>query len=169
MRTCAKHAPRFFGPFEILDIVGHVAYRLALPPIVKAHNVFHVSMLKKYVHDSNHIIDWSVIYVEPEGEFLPEKKCIIDRKEIPLKNKTISQVKVQWKKFGPDEATWEMEDAMKHAYHFFVYCCTYRAHWKVEHRGRCYFKGEGIVIPFFLLVFKYNYILLKDYGKIYYV
>jgi hypothetical protein len=61
MGTCAKLEPRFCGPFEILDRVGHVAYRLALPPRVKAHNVFHVSLLKKYVHDSNHIIDWSVI------------------------------------------------------------------------------------------------------------
>jgi hypothetical protein len=93
--------------------VGLVAYRLALPPTVKAHNVFHVSLLKKHVHDSNHIIDWSVIQVELEGEFLPEPQCILDRKETPLRNRTIAQVKVQWKHFGPDEATWEMEDAMK--------------------------------------------------------
>jgi hypothetical protein len=47
--------------FEIFDRVGPVAYRLALPPTVKAHNVFHVSLLKKYVHESNHLIDWSMI------------------------------------------------------------------------------------------------------------
>jgi hypothetical protein len=92
--TCAKLARQFCGPFEILDRVGPVAYRLALPPTVKAHNVFHVLLLKKYVHDSNHIINWSVIQVELEGEFLPEPQCIIDEKEIPLRNKTIAQVKV---------------------------------------------------------------------------
>jgi hypothetical protein len=90
MGACAKPTPRYCGPFEVLDRVELVAYRLALPPTVKAHNVFHVSLLKKYVHYSNHIIDWSVIQVEPEGEFLPEPQCIIDRKENPLKNKTIA-------------------------------------------------------------------------------
>jgi hypothetical protein len=67
MGTCAKLAPRFCRPFEILDRVGPISYRLALPPTVKAHNVSHALLLKKYVHDSNHIIDWSVILVEPEG------------------------------------------------------------------------------------------------------
>ena len=89
--------------------------------LIIAHNVFHVSLLKKYVHDVNHIIDWSVIQVEPEEEFLPEPQCILDRKETSLGNQTIAQVKVQWKHFGPDEATWEMDDAMRQAY-----LCIYR-------------------------------------------
>jgi hypothetical protein len=118
MGSCAKMAPLYYGPFEILYRVGPVAYGLELPPTMKAHNVFHVSLLKKYVHDSNHIIDWSVIQVEPPGELFPEIRCIIDRKEIPLRNRTIAHVKVHWKHFGLDEATWEMEDAMKHAYPF---------------------------------------------------
>jgi hypothetical protein len=67
MGACAKLAPRFCGPFEILDKVGPVAYKLALPPTVKEQNVFHVSLLKKYIHDVSHIIDWFVIQVEPEG------------------------------------------------------------------------------------------------------
>jgi hypothetical protein len=67
MGNCAKLAPQFCGPFEIVDRVGPVAYRLVLPPTVKTHNILHVSLLKKYVHDSNHIIDWFVIQVELEG------------------------------------------------------------------------------------------------------
>jgi hypothetical protein len=116
MGACANLAPHYYGPFEVLDRVGPIAYRLALPPTVKAHNVFHVSLLKKYVHDANHIIDWFVIQVELEGEFLPKLQCILGRKETSLRNQTIAQVKVQWRHFGPDEATWEMEDAMRRAY-----------------------------------------------------
>ena len=61
MGACSNMAPQYFGPFEILDKVGPVAYRLALPPTMKEHNVFYISLIKKYVHDSNHIIDWYVI------------------------------------------------------------------------------------------------------------
>ena len=77
----AKLAPWYCGPFEVLDRVGPIAYSLTLPSTVKAHNVFHVSLLKKYVHDAKHIIDWSVIQVEPKGEFMPKPQCILYRKE----------------------------------------------------------------------------------------
>ena len=63
---CAKLAPMYCGPFEILSRVGPVAYQLAFHPNLKIHNVFHISILKKYVHDATHVIDWNVIHVELE-------------------------------------------------------------------------------------------------------
>ena len=56
-----KLTARYYAPFNILRRIGPIAYDLALSPNIKDHNVFHVSLLKKYVHDPNHIIDWNVI------------------------------------------------------------------------------------------------------------
>ena len=67
--SCIKLAARFCGPFEILDKIGSVAYMLALPSSMNVHNVFHVSLLNKYVHDPNHVIDWNLIQVEIEEGF----------------------------------------------------------------------------------------------------
>ena len=59
--SCAKLEERFCGPFEILERIGPVAYMLALPASMTVHSVFHVSLLKKYVPDTSHVIDWTVI------------------------------------------------------------------------------------------------------------
>jgi hypothetical protein len=59
--SCTKLAAKFCGPFEILDRIGLVAYMLALLTSMNVHNVFHVSFIKKYVHDPNHVIDWHMI------------------------------------------------------------------------------------------------------------
>ena len=101
----AELAPGYCGPFEILSRVGSVAYQLALPPNLKVHNVFHIFVLKRYVHDVTHIITWNDVQVEPEGYFLVEPDYILDKREILLRNRTIGKVKVQWKHLSPEEAT----------------------------------------------------------------
>jgi len=54
-----KLNPPYVGPFEILERVGPIAYRLALPPsLAEVHDVFHVSMLRKYIHDLSHVIKY---------------------------------------------------------------------------------------------------------------
>ena len=58
---CGKLTPWFFGPFEILAKRGPVAYELALPAHIRFHNVFHASLLKRYVYDTKHVIDWSLL------------------------------------------------------------------------------------------------------------
>ena len=59
--SCAKLSRRYCGSFEVLERIGPVAYKLALPTSTRAHNVFHASLLKKYVHEPNHVINWDVI------------------------------------------------------------------------------------------------------------
>jgi hypothetical protein len=50
-------------------MIGPVAYMIPLPASMSVHNVFHVSLLKKYISNANHVIDWNVIQVEQEGTF----------------------------------------------------------------------------------------------------
>jgi hypothetical protein len=59
--NCSKLEDRYCGPFEILERIGPVAYMIALPASMSVHNVFHLSLLKKYIPDANHVIDWNVI------------------------------------------------------------------------------------------------------------
>jgi hypothetical protein len=74
---------------------------LALSTSMNVHNVFHVSLLKKYVHDPNHVIDWHLIQVETEGDFQVQPMQILDRKVKMLQNRVIELVKVQWTYYGP--------------------------------------------------------------------
>jgi hypothetical protein len=120
--NCSKLAARYCGSFEILERIGPVAYMLALPACMTIHNVFHVSLLKKYIPDANHVIDWNVIQVEQEGTIQVHPVCILDRKNKQLWNRAIRLVKVQWTWYSPEDATWEHEDAMRAEYpHLFEY------------------------------------------------
>ena len=66
-RKRGKLNPRFIGPFEILERVGKVAYRLALPPSLSGvHDIFHVSMLRKYIADPSHILRYPEVEVTPD-------------------------------------------------------------------------------------------------------
>jgi hypothetical protein len=78
--SCTKMAARFYGPFEILDRIGPVAYMLPLPTSMNVNNVFHVSLLKKYVHDPYHVIVWHLIQVEMEGDFQVHPIRVLERK-----------------------------------------------------------------------------------------
>ena len=84
--SCAKMAPRFCGPFEVLERIWPVAYRIALTVSTRDHNTFHVSLLKKHVHDPNHVMNWDVIQVEPEGEFQIKPMCILNKKVTMLQS-----------------------------------------------------------------------------------
>ncbi|XP_028081962.1 uncharacterized protein LOC114283350 [Camellia sinensis] len=112
-----KLSPRYIRPFEILEKVGKVAYRLALPPqLAGIHNVFHVSMLRKYVADPSHVINWEEISLDKDVTFEEGPVAIQDSREKNLRGKTIHLVKVLWQHRGIEESTWEREDAMRTNY-----------------------------------------------------
>ncbi|KAF5958805.1 hypothetical protein HYC85_006030 [Camellia sinensis] len=110
----SKLAPRYIGPFEILERVNPVAYRLALlPKLSQVDNVFHVSMLRKYIRDPYHMIDHSGIVVNEDLGYEEKPMRIIDRQVKQLRNKSIPMVKVEWKEHYGKDATWEMKEEMK--------------------------------------------------------
>ena len=109
-----KLAPRFIGPFEILQRIGEVAYRLALPPQLSGvHNVFHVSMLRKYIPDPTHKLNWGDIKLDEDATYEEKPIKIEDRRVKELRGKKIPLVRVLWRHQGVEESTWEREDAMR--------------------------------------------------------
>ena len=114
-----KLSPRFSGPFEILERVGTVAYRLALPPNMSGvHEVFHVSMLQKYTLDPAHVVDWGQIEDDTDGTFEEGPVCIVDNCDQVLRRKTVRLVLVLWRHYGVEESKWEREDTMRATYPF---------------------------------------------------
>ena len=93
-----KLSPRFIGPFKILERIGTVAYQLALPPsMIGVHEVFHVSMLRKYTPDPAHVVDWGQIEVDTDGTFEEGPVCILDSCDQILRRKTVRLVRVLWR------------------------------------------------------------------------
>ena len=109
----------FIGPFEILERVGTVAYQLALPPSMSGvHEVFHVSMLRRYTPDPAHVVDWGEIEVDINGTFEEGPVCIMDSRDQVLRRKTVRLVRVLWQHRGVEESTWQREDTIRATYPF---------------------------------------------------
>ncbi|GKE65603.1 hypothetical protein Tco_1519764, partial [Tanacetum coccineum] len=112
-----KLALRYVGPFEILERIGPVAYRLRLhEELSGVHDTFHVSNLKKCLADASLHVPLDEIKVDKTLRFVEEPVEIMDREVKSLKRSRILLVKVRWNsKCGP-EFTWEHEDYMKSKY-----------------------------------------------------
>ena len=114
-----KLSPRFIGPFEVLERVGTVAYQLDLPPSMSGvHEVFHVSMLRKYTPDPAHVVDWGQIEIDTDETFEEGPVCIVDSRDRVLRRKTVRLVRVLWQHCGVEESAWEREDTMRATYPF---------------------------------------------------
>jgi hypothetical protein len=114
-----KLAPRYIGPFKILDRKGAMSYNLELPPeLSEFHDVFHVSQLHKCLQvpnkpetfipiDHNSVnLNHDLTYRERPIRILGEDVCVTHRRKIKM-------YKVQWSSHTEDEATWEREDYLR--------------------------------------------------------
>ena len=112
-----KLSLRVVGPFEMLERMGTVAYWLAfLSNMSGVHEVFHVSMLRRYTPDLAHVVDWGEIEVDTDGTFEEGPVCILDSRDQVLRRKTLRLVRVLWRHCGVEESTWEREDTMRATY-----------------------------------------------------
>jgi len=104
-------APRYIGPFPIIDRCGQVAYRLKLPERLSGvHNVFHVSQLKKCLRVPEQVQDIEDVELEPDLTYTKYPIQVLDRKDIVTRRTTNRWYKVQWSQHYEDEDTWESED-----------------------------------------------------------
>ncbi|XP_071700181.1 uncharacterized protein [Rutidosis leptorrhynchoides] len=121
-----KLSPRYIGPFEILDQVGEVSYRLALPPqLSHVHNVFHVSQLRGYNYHPLHVVQYPFSEIRADLSYVEEPEAIIEREERVTRKSSTPFVKVQWKNHPASEATWELEETMRAEHpHLFANWCV---------------------------------------------
>ncbi|XP_040999472.1 uncharacterized protein LOC121245466 [Juglans microcarpa x Juglans regia] len=113
-----KLSPRYVGPYEIMEKVGAVAYRLDLPTeLQEIHNVFHVSSLKKsFEKQFPTVVDTRDISLQPNLTYEEVPIQITDWKDKELRNRKIPLVKVLWRNHDVEEATWEKEADMRSKY-----------------------------------------------------
>ncbi|XP_017984298.1 PREDICTED: uncharacterized protein LOC108663597 [Theobroma cacao] len=112
-----KLNPRYIGPFEILERVGAVAYRLALPlDLLNIHPMFHVLMLRKYNPDPSHVIWYETIQLNNDLTYEEQPVAILDRQVKKLCSKEIALVKVLWRNHTSEEVTWEAKEEMRTKY-----------------------------------------------------
>ncbi|XP_070005901.1 uncharacterized protein [Nicotiana sylvestris] len=116
-RKKGKLSPRYIGPFKVLRRIMEVAYELALPPSLSGSNlVFHFSMLRMYIGDSSHVLDFSTVQLDGDLTYDVELVAILERQVRKLRSKDIASIKVQWRGQPVEEATWETDREMQSRY-----------------------------------------------------
>lgn len=111
IRKCLKLSAKYFGPYEVLEKIGHVAYKLDLPKTSRVHPVFHVSQLKRAIGQAKAHRQLPQVTEQGTFDLSPLRK--LDTRSVVKDHKVIYQVLVQWKGCSVDEATWEDEDLLK--------------------------------------------------------
>nr|GFA65827.1 putative reverse transcriptase domain-containing protein [Tanacetum cinerariifolium] len=117
-----KLNPRYVGPFNVLERVRDVAFKLDLPEeLSRVHNTFHVSNLKKCHADEPLAVPLDGLHVDDKLHFVEEPMEIIDHEVKQLKRSRIPLVKVRWNSKQGPEFTWEREEQLRKKYpHLFT-------------------------------------------------
>jgi hypothetical protein len=109
-----KLAPRFIGPFKILEKRGEVAYQLELPPkLCDVHDVFHISQLKKCLRVPEEQLPMEDLNAKADLSYQEYPIKILEMSKRVTRNKMIKICKVQWSHNTEEEATWEREEELK--------------------------------------------------------
>jgi hypothetical protein len=109
-----KLAPRFIGPFKILEMRDEVAYQLELPPqLSDVHDVFHVSQQKKCLWVLEEQIPMEDLDIKEDLSYQEYPIKILETSERVTRNKRIKICKVQWSHYTEEETTWEREEELK--------------------------------------------------------
>jgi hypothetical protein len=109
-----KLAPRYIGPYGIIEICGPVAYKLKLPPKMSViHNVFHVSQLKRCVRLPTEVIAEPELEIEPDLSYQEYPSKVLDCKERSTRAKSIKMYNIQWTNHSEEEATWETKEFIR--------------------------------------------------------
>jgi hypothetical protein len=120
-----KLAPRYIGPFPVLEQCGPVAYRLQLPKILSAiHNVFHVSQLKKCLWVPDQTVEVTDVVLKPNLTYSEHPIRVLDQKDRVTRRKTLKFYKIQWNQHSKEEATWETQDFLDKNFPGFLASCN---------------------------------------------
>ena len=112
-----KLAPRYIGPFKVLERKGEVAFQFELPESLSGiHNVFHVSQLKKCLRVSEEQIPLEELNVKEDLTYKEYLVKILEIAKRVTRSKVIRMCKVQWNRYSEEDATWEREENLKAEY-----------------------------------------------------
>src|ERR1041385_2073298 len=112
-----KLAPRFVGPFGILETRGPLAFRLELPKSLSmVHDMFHMSQLKKCFKQPEQAVDLGEIQLSADFSYSERPVCVLETSERKTRNKTFKFMKVQRAHHSKKKATWEREDHLRSEY-----------------------------------------------------